>query len=225
MSNEAIRTHVKVCMFDQYGTVVDMQGGLTAIADAVSQGEGLEGRSQLLRDLVAAHAFREFDDRRAAASRAHALPRDRSSFGRPCHGARRHRAHHGRSPLSRRRNREAQAVSRKCPQRWRGCTPGTGLWCFPTAIPTCSRRPAVSQGRVRPGDLRCRGELVQAACRDLYQGRRASRRCRSTRSCSLPTMRSIASARNPPACAPPSSTAAAGRSATRRTSRTFSCPR
>src|SRR5262245_16436175 len=28
---EAIKETVKVCMFDQYGTVVDMQGGLTAV--------------------------------------------------------------------------------------------------------------------------------------------------------------------------------------------------
>src|SRR5262245_50271425 len=32
MSHDAIRNGVKVCMFDQYGTVVDMQGGLTAVA-------------------------------------------------------------------------------------------------------------------------------------------------------------------------------------------------
>jgi 2-haloacid dehalogenase len=32
MSYESIKDSVKVCMFDQYGTVVDMQGGLTAIA-------------------------------------------------------------------------------------------------------------------------------------------------------------------------------------------------
>jgi 2-haloacid dehalogenase len=32
MSHEAIKNNVKACMFDQYGTVVDMQGGLTAIA-------------------------------------------------------------------------------------------------------------------------------------------------------------------------------------------------
>jgi 2-haloacid dehalogenase len=29
---EAIKDNVKVCMFDQYGTVVDMQGGLVTIA-------------------------------------------------------------------------------------------------------------------------------------------------------------------------------------------------
>src|ERR1700721_2026332 len=32
MSIDSIKANVKVCMFDQYGTVVDMQGGLTAIA-------------------------------------------------------------------------------------------------------------------------------------------------------------------------------------------------
>lgn len=26
-----VRRSIKICMFDQYGTVVDMQGGLTAI--------------------------------------------------------------------------------------------------------------------------------------------------------------------------------------------------
>jgi 2-haloacid dehalogenase len=32
MSIDDIKDNVRVCMFDQYGTVVDMQGGLTAIA-------------------------------------------------------------------------------------------------------------------------------------------------------------------------------------------------
>ena len=43
VSNEAIRTHVKVCMFDQYGTVVDMQGGLTAIATPFLKDKGWKG--------------------------------------------------------------------------------------------------------------------------------------------------------------------------------------
>ena len=42
MSHEDIKNNVKVCMFDQYGTVVDMQGGLTAIAHAVPESEGLD---------------------------------------------------------------------------------------------------------------------------------------------------------------------------------------
>jgi 2-haloacid dehalogenase len=43
MSSETIKTRVEVCMFDQYGTVVDMQGGLTAIATPFLRGKGWTG--------------------------------------------------------------------------------------------------------------------------------------------------------------------------------------
>ena len=43
MSVEAIRNSVKVCMFDQYGTVVDMQSGLTAIAGPFLRQKGWRG--------------------------------------------------------------------------------------------------------------------------------------------------------------------------------------
>ena len=43
MSNENIKNSVKVCMFDQYGTVVDMQGGLTAIATPFLKKKGWIG--------------------------------------------------------------------------------------------------------------------------------------------------------------------------------------
>ena len=43
MSTETIKTNVKVCMFDQYGTVVDMQGGLTAIATPFLKDKGWTG--------------------------------------------------------------------------------------------------------------------------------------------------------------------------------------
>src|SRR5437764_13844387 len=43
MANDAIKRNVKVCMFDQYGTVVDMQGGLTAIATPFLQKKGWKG--------------------------------------------------------------------------------------------------------------------------------------------------------------------------------------
>ncbi|WIM10211.1 haloacid dehalogenase type II [Enhydrobacter sp.] len=42
MTDDAIKD-VKVCMFDQYGTVVDMQGGLTAIATPFLQKKGWKG--------------------------------------------------------------------------------------------------------------------------------------------------------------------------------------
>jgi len=43
MSTDSIRRDVKVCMFDQYGTVVDMQGGLTAIAAPFLKAKGWSG--------------------------------------------------------------------------------------------------------------------------------------------------------------------------------------
>ena len=43
MSHEAVKASVKVCMFDQYGTVVDMQSGLTAIATPFLKDKGWKG--------------------------------------------------------------------------------------------------------------------------------------------------------------------------------------
>jgi 2-haloacid dehalogenase len=40
---DSTRKNVKVCMFDQYGTVVDMQGGLTAIAAPFLKAKGWQG--------------------------------------------------------------------------------------------------------------------------------------------------------------------------------------
>jgi 2-haloacid dehalogenase len=40
----AMKTDIKVCMFDQYGTVVDMQKGLTEVATPYLQGKGWTGR-------------------------------------------------------------------------------------------------------------------------------------------------------------------------------------
>jgi 2-haloacid dehalogenase len=43
VSYDAIKNNIKVCMFDQYGTVVDMQGGLTAIATPFLKEKGWSG--------------------------------------------------------------------------------------------------------------------------------------------------------------------------------------
>jgi len=43
MAHEDIKDNVEVCMFDQYGTVVDMQGGLTAIATPFLKQKGWSG--------------------------------------------------------------------------------------------------------------------------------------------------------------------------------------
>jgi 2-haloacid dehalogenase len=43
VSAEAIKNNIKVCMFDQYGTVVDMQGGLVAVATPFLKAKGWTG--------------------------------------------------------------------------------------------------------------------------------------------------------------------------------------
>src|ERR1043166_7670890 len=43
VSVDAVKNNIKVCMFDQYGTVVDMQGGLTAIATPFLKAKGFGG--------------------------------------------------------------------------------------------------------------------------------------------------------------------------------------
>jgi 2-haloacid dehalogenase len=43
VSYDEIKNNVKACMFDQYGTVVDMQGGLTAIATPFLKEKGWSG--------------------------------------------------------------------------------------------------------------------------------------------------------------------------------------
>jgi 2-haloacid dehalogenase len=42
-STAELRRKIKVCMFDQYGTVVDMQTGLTEVATPLLKRKGWEG--------------------------------------------------------------------------------------------------------------------------------------------------------------------------------------
>ena len=44
MDAQGLKTTIKVCMFDQYGTVVDMQKGLTEVAADYLKGKGWSGR-------------------------------------------------------------------------------------------------------------------------------------------------------------------------------------
>jgi 2-haloacid dehalogenase len=45
---DALKRSVRVCMFDQYGTVVDMQGGLVAVATPYLKGKGWVGNPNSL---------------------------------------------------------------------------------------------------------------------------------------------------------------------------------
>jgi len=44
MATEALKGQIKVCMFDQYGTVVDIQQGLTEVVTPYLKNKGWNGR-------------------------------------------------------------------------------------------------------------------------------------------------------------------------------------
>jgi 2-haloacid dehalogenase len=90
MSYEEIIREVKVCMFDQYGTVVDMQGGLTAIATPFLKEKGWAGnpnsfitwwrRTHFENSMIDALLHREHTSYREIGHRAVAHVMDRSGI-------------------------------------------------------------------------------------------------------------------------------------------------
>jgi 2-haloacid dehalogenase len=91
VSAEAIKENVKVCMFDQYGTVVDMQGGLTAIATPFLKDKGWKGdpnafvtwwrRTHFENSMIDALLHREHTPYREIGHRAVAHVMDRAGIG------------------------------------------------------------------------------------------------------------------------------------------------
>jgi 2-haloacid dehalogenase len=87
---EDIKKEVKVCMFDQYGTVVDMQGGLTAIATPFLKQKGWAGnpnsfvtwwrRTHFENSMIDALLHREHTPYREIGHRAVAYVMDRSAI-------------------------------------------------------------------------------------------------------------------------------------------------
>src|SRR5437763_15608642 len=87
---EDIKNNVKVCMFDQYGTVVDMQGGLTAIAAPFLKAKGWTGdpnafvtwwrRTHLENSMIDALLHREHTPYREIGHRAVAHVMDRAGI-------------------------------------------------------------------------------------------------------------------------------------------------
>jgi hypothetical protein len=62
---DVLRREIKVLAFDQYGTIVDMQKGLTDAVTPFLKRKGLGRRAERLCDLVAPLTFRKLDDRLA----------------------------------------------------------------------------------------------------------------------------------------------------------------
>ena len=90
MTAEAIKKDIKVCMFDQYGTVVDMQGGLVAIATPFLKDKGWNGnansfvtwwrRTHFENSMIDALLHREHTPYREIGHRAVAFVMDRAGI-------------------------------------------------------------------------------------------------------------------------------------------------
>lgn len=90
VSTEAVLKDVKVCMFDQYGTVVDMQGGLTEVATPFLKKKGWAGnpnsfvtwwrRTHFENSMLDALLHREHTPYREIGHRAVAHVMDRSGI-------------------------------------------------------------------------------------------------------------------------------------------------
>jgi len=90
MSYENIKKEVKVCMFDQYGTVVDMQGGLVKIATPFLKKKGWSGnpnsfvtwwrRTHFENSMIDALLHREHTPYREIGHRAVSLVMDRAGI-------------------------------------------------------------------------------------------------------------------------------------------------
>ena len=80
-TGDILRREIKALAFDQYGTIVDMQKGLTEVVTPFLKREGLGWKTEQFCDVVAPHSFRKFNDRRVMRSRAYAVPSDRTSRG------------------------------------------------------------------------------------------------------------------------------------------------
>ena len=172
MSDESIKDNVKVCMFDQYGTVVDMQGGLTAIATPFLKAKGWSGdpnsfvtwwrRTHFENSMIDALLHREHTPYREIGHRAVAHVMDRAGIQytkddvRYLVGEIEKLKPFPEVPAALAKL-QTKIQARRALQ-WRPRHAGDGE--------------AVSRHPVRPRDLGGGSRLVQAACRDLHQGRR-----------------------------------------------------
>ena len=141
MSNESIRNTVKVCMFDQYGTVVDMQGGLTLIARPFLKEKGWKGDPN---SFVTWWRRTHFENSMIDAL----LHREHTPYREIGHAAVAHvmiaRASSTRMDDVRYLVGEIEKLKPfpEVPEALARLQPNTSSSCFRTAIQTCSKRPS-----------------------------------------------------------------------------------
>ena len=215
-----LTSQVKVCMFDQYGTVVDIQGGLVEVATPFLKSKGWTGnpnsfvtwwrRTHFENSMIDALLGRDHTSYRAIGEAAVALVMDRAGIA--------HTADEARDLVAAierlRPFPEVPAALDRLRRRYRLVVLSNG---DPDMLETAKRYHGIAFDQV-----------ISVAAAGAFKPHHATsmRRPRNwpawhtRRCCSSPTMRSTASAPRRPGCAPRSSTVAAGRLVRRRISRT-----
>ena len=138
---EALKKHIKVVMFDQYGTVVDMQKGLTELATPFLKGKGWSGnpgsfvtwwrRTHYENSMIDALLHKEHTPYREIGFRAVCYTMDRAGIPYSDEEAR-----HLVSCI------EQLKPFPDVPAASPGCRRSTRSWCCPMAIRTCWKRPS-----------------------------------------------------------------------------------
>src|SRR5467141_369012 len=166
MAVAALKAKIKVCMVDQYGTVVDMQKGLTEVVTPYLREKGWSGRPDAF---VTWWRRTHFENSMIDAL----LHQEHTSYREIGHRAVAYTLEPAGIPHT---MDEVHAVSR----RTRGAGPLEDAIQDRRALERRSRhagrRQGLSQDSVRRGDLGRRGQLVQASRGDVPEGRPDRRR-------------------------------------------------
>ena len=214
---DELKATVKVCMFDQYGTVVDMQTGLVEAATPFLRAKGWHGsansfvtwwrRTHFENSMIDALLHKQHTPYREIGERSVANVMDRAGIVYTMDEVRALVDHIVRlRPFP-----EVPAALDRLRARYRLVVLSNG---DPDMLENAKDTTAShSNGRYR-SLLRIRSSRMSRP----ILGRRRYAACEWTRCCSSPIMRSTASARSQPACARRSSTGASVRSARHHTS-------
>ena len=220
---EQIKSTVQVCMFDQYGTVVDMQTGLVEAATPFLRAKGWQGnpnsfvtwwrRTHFENSMIDALLHREHTAYREVGERSVAFVMDRAGI--------RYTMDEVRSLVDNivrlRPFPEVPAALDRLRARYRLIVLSNG---DPDMLENAKPHHGV---RVRARDLGGGGQLVQATCRDLHQGRRDRRCADGTGAVHREPCVRLYRREGGAACGPHSSIAGSDRSAGHRISRICWC--
>ena len=224
VETEDLKRIIKVCMFDQYGTVVDMQTGLTEIATPYLKAKGWTGnrysfvtwwrRIHFENSMIDARLHKEHTPYREIGHRSVAFVLERAGILYTME-----EVHALVAEIEKLRCfPEVPEALARLQTRYKLVVLSNG---DPDMLETAEKHHGIRSIVSSPA----RKPIPSSRTWRPIQRRRSCSAFAWTRCCSSQTTHSIASARNRPACRPRSSIGADGRSVGHHTSPTSLCPR